>query len=181
MGRHVVLVGLPGVGKSTIGRGLAARLERGFVDLDGEIARRARMFVTTIFEVEGEAGFRRREAEVSQLLASEPAELVLAAGGGWMANEAAVAHLRPASCIIYLRGSPAGVLRRMGRGVVRRPLLRGADPLAVLQRLYESRRVVYETADITVDAELVARQQLIEIIAEHVAAFPEYSVDRHDG
>lgn len=164
-----------------MGRAVAVRLGRRFVDLDGEIARRARMFVTTIFEEEGESGFRRREADVSRQLASEPAALVLAAGGGWMANDAAVAHLRPASCIIYLRGSPAGVLRRMGRGIVRRPLLRGADPLAVLHRLYESRRVLYETADIVVDAELVARQQLIDIIAEHVAALPEYKLDRHDG
>lgn len=173
MGRHVIFVGLPGVGKSSVGRGVAERLGRRFVDLDGEIARRASMFVTTIFETEGEAGFRKREAEVSQALAGEAASLVLAAGGGWMANDAAVAHLRPNSRIIYLRGSPAGVLRRMGRGIVRRPLLRGADPLAVLQRLYESRRVLYEAADIIVDAELVTRQQLIDNIAERLAAVLE--------
>ena len=163
-GRHLILVGLPGAGKSTTGRLLAKRLRRPFLDFDAEIARRERLTVTQIFARHGEAYFRALEASLSAELADAP-PMVLAPGGGWMANSEATAPLRRRGCIIYLRVSPETALRRMGPGYARRPLLRGDDPLAALRRLHADRDAVYAGADHVVDTEIYYQQQLTSVLA----------------
>lgn len=150
--QHLVLIGLPGSGKSSTGRRLARFLERSFVDLDSEIERHTGMPIRQTFAQSGEAAFRA--AEVSASAAIAPLQpVVLAPGGGWAANPPAVAHLRPRSCIVYLRVPPEEALRRLGAGVARRPLLVvDPDPLAALRALEAARRSVYESiADAVVD------------------------------
>ena len=159
--KHVVLVGLPGVGKSTVGRGVAARLKRGFIDLDTHIERAFGKTVSKIFEEDGEAVFRKAEAETSAAVA-RMAPSVIAPGGGWVLNSEATAHLLRAGRIIYLRVSPDEALRRMGRGIARRPLLASGDPAAELRALYDRRRQAYEElADGTVETAGVTRSQVV--------------------
>ena len=151
--RHVILVGLPGAGKSTVGPLVAAALGRPFLDFDVELERRAGASVPEQFARDGEAAFRAREADLSRGLVDGPA-MVLAPGGGWLANEAASAPLRPRGRIIYLRTSPAAALARLGAGVADRPLLAAADdPLAALAGLLARRSAGYEAAGLTVDTD----------------------------
>lgn len=161
---HLVLVGLPGVGKTTIGRGAAKSLARRFLDFDAEIERREGMPVREIFRERGEEHFRELEAALTREL-SATGGMVLAPGGGWITQEASVELLRQAGTIIYLRAAPETVARRLRR-VETRPLLAGRDPLAGLRELYEKRREAYETADAVLDTERLSRQQLIAKVVE---------------
>jgi shikimate kinase len=161
---HLVLVGLPGVGKTTIGRGAAKSLARRFLDFDAEIERREGMPVREIFRERGEEYFRELEAALTREL-SGTGGMVLSPGGGWITQEASVELLRPAGRIIYLRAAPETVARRLRR-VETRPLLAGRDPLVGLRELYEKRREAYETADAVLDTERLSRQQLIAKVVE---------------
>lgn len=165
--RHLVLIGLPGSGKSSTGRRLARLLERSFVDLDSEIERHTGMSVRQIFAQSGEPAFREAEAAASHAIAAMH-PVVLAPGGGWATNPPAVAHLRPRSCIVYLRVPPEEALRRLGAGVARRPLLvADADPLAALRTLEAARRSVYESiSDAVVDTSGTG----LDVVASRVLA-----------
>lgn len=156
---HIVLVGLPGVGKTTIGRAVARRLARPFIDFDDEIERRSGMDVREIFRLKGEDHFRALEYELTREL-SDTGGMVLSPGGGWITQARSVELLRSAGRIIYLRASPETVGRRLRR-VETRPLLAGRDPVAALSDLYEKRRALYETADVILDTEVLVKQQLI--------------------
>lgn len=161
---HVVLVGLPGSGKSTIGAALAARLARPFLDFDVEIARRAGMSVPSIFATLGESHFRDQERLLTQEVADR-APMVLAPGGGWITNPDLVARLGVSARIILLRVSPEVALRRMGASVSERPLLATGDSLAILQTLATTREAAYARANSVVDTEILAPQQLVEQLA----------------
>ena len=161
---HLILVGLPGVGKSTIGRAAARQLARQFLDFDQEIERRAGMNVREIFRVKGEEHFRALEFALTKEL-SASGGMVLAPGGGWITQHGSVELLRSAGRIIYLRASPEAVAKRLRR-VETRPLLAGRDPVVALRELYAKRRALYESADIVLDTERLARQQLIAKIVE---------------
>ena len=161
---HLVLVGLPGVGKTTIGRGAAKTLGRRFLDFDAEIERREGMPVREIFRERGEEHFRALEASLTIEL-SGTGGMVLSPGGGWITQTASVELLRRAGRIIYLRAAPETVARRLRR-VETRPLLAGRDPLVGLRELYEKRRAAYETADAVLDTERLSRQQLIAKVVE---------------
>jgi shikimate kinase len=161
---HLIFVGLPGVGKTTIGKAVARRLGRSFLDFDQEIERRSGMEVREIFRVKGEAHFRALELELTREL-STTGGMVLSPGGGWITQKVSVELLRSAGRIIYLRASPEAVGRRLRR-VETRPLLAGRDPVVALRELYEKRRALYETADVVVDTEPLVRQQLIAKLVE---------------
>lgn len=161
---HLILVGLPGVGKTTIGKAAARRLGRSFMDFDQEIERRAGMAVREIFRLKGEDHFRSMELELTRELSARRG-MVLAPGGGWITQRGAVELLRPVGRIIYLRATPEAVARRLRR-VETRPLLAGRDPVVVLRELYEKRRPLYETADTVLDTEILVRQQLIIKVVE---------------
>lgn len=169
--RHVILIGLPGVGKTTVGRSLARRLGRPFIDMDAEIEQVFDKSVSRIFSENGEGAFRFGEASVSERLASSTEPAVISPGGGWVANEAARAHLRGTARIIYLRVSPDEAVRRMGRGVARRPLLASDDPVSTLRALHDRRRAAYEElADLTVDTTGVTRGQVVARVLQLVHA-----------
>jgi shikimate kinase len=160
---HVVLVGLPGAGKSTVGRAVAKALGRPFLDFDVEIERRTGRSVARFFAEQGEAAFRALEVDLTRELAAAP-PMVLSPGGGWVTNSGVMALLRPPGRIIHLRLSPAEALRRLSRSRVVRPLLQHADPAAAMQALWDARADLYNAADLVVDVEAVASQQLTEKI-----------------
>ncbi|CAN5366762.1 shikimate kinase AroK [soil metagenome] len=161
--RHVILVGLPGAGKSTVGNMLARRLRVGFLDFDVEIVRREGMPITEIFATRGEPAFRALERALTEEVSALPG-MVLAPGGGWVTQPDAVSILRLQSHVVYLRISPRGALRRMGRRMSTRPLLQKADPRGELERMLVARRTEYETAEIVVDVENLDAQRVAEII-----------------
>ncbi|HEU4630426.1 MAG TPA: shikimate kinase [Gemmatimonadaceae bacterium] len=156
----LILVGLPGVGKSTIGAAVAARLGWPFVDFDVEIERREGMSVTELFRTRGEAYFRGCERRLGEELAGRGG-MVLAPGGGWIVQPGQVALLRPPGRIIYLAASPAAVAARLGAGRASRPLLAGGDVVDRLARLLADREPAYRTADLVVDTELIDEQEVI--------------------
>lgn len=144
------LVGLMGAGKTTVGRLLAKHYGCAFHDSDHEIEARTGVKIPVIFEIEGEAGFRKREenaiAELSAL-----SGIVLATGGGVVLSAANRESLRKNGLVIYLRGSPEHLYERT-RHDRNRPLLQTENPLAKLRELYKQRDPLYrEVADIVVD------------------------------
>lgn len=161
---HLILVGLPGVGKTTVGRAAAKSLGRPFLDFDAEIERREGLPVREIFRELGEDHFRALEHALTTEL-SRTGGMVLSPGGGWMTQTASVELLRSAGRIIYLRASPEAVAKRL-RKVETRPLLAGRDPLVALRSLYEKRKALYETADWVLDTERLSRQQLIAKVVD---------------
>lgn len=160
---HMILVGLPGAGKSTVGRAVARLLGRPFLDFDTEIESRTGCSVARFFAERGEPAFREMEVELTRELAAAP-PMVLAPGGGWVTNPGVMALLRPPGRIIHLRLSPAEAVRRLSRSRVVRPLLQHADPMAKMQALWDARAELYNMADLVVDVENVATQQLTEKI-----------------
>jgi shikimate kinase len=169
LGGHLVLVGLPGAGKTTVGRALAARLGVPFLDFDEEIERRAGASVAELFARGGEGSFRALERALTEEVRGAP-PMVLAPGGGWIAWPGNVALLRPPGRIIHLRLRPETAVARMGAGAASRPLLRVPDPLAALRRLHADRRDHYRSADLEVDVDVIDAQQVTELLAR-VALF----------
>ncbi len=140
-----MIVGLPGVGKSSAARRVARRLARPFVDFDIEIESREQMSIDRIFAEKGEPYFRACELALTRDLAPRGG-LVMAPGGGWVTSAEAVALLRPRSLLIYLRMRPEVALSRVRRAKRQRPLLQTADPLATMRRLLAEREPVYLSA-----------------------------------
>lgn len=154
-----------------MGRALARRLSRPFVDLDAEIEQLFGKSVSRIFAEDGEPAFRLGEAEISARLAVSTEPTVIAPGGGWVVNEAATAHLRGSTRIIYLRVSPDEAVRRMGRGVTRRPLLASGDVVSTLEALHDRRREAYEAlAHWTVETAGLPRGQVVARVLALVTA-----------
>jgi len=146
--RHVILVGLPGSGKTTVGRLVAAALGARFVDLDDEIARRAGKSVPRIFHEDGEAAFRALEAEVGgAVLAGSPA--VVAPGGGFFAGDRTRELARSMGLVVYLETDPQEAVRRLG-GAAGRPLLEGDDPATRMALLLATRGPLYDQSECSV-------------------------------
>ena len=163
----VVLVGLMGSGKSTVGRLLAARWGSPFVDLDAEIERTSGLSIVEIFKREGETGFRAREAEATRAIAltAPIAPMVIAVGGGWMARP----ELRdawPDATRVWLRVSPREAARRLVMHDVPRPLLANELPEKVLQELLDRRLPAYRLSEYTVDTS----NRTAALVADAVAA-----------
>lgn len=150
MNDNIYLVGLMGSGKTTIGKVLAKRLGWRFIDTDHEIEARTGVSIPTIFEIEGEPGFRRRESQVLEELTAL-SNVVLATGGGAVLAEKNRQLLKENGWVAYLSVAPRQLYERT-RHDRNRPLLQVADPLARLQSLSDERGPYYrEVADIVVD------------------------------
>jgi shikimate kinase len=158
--RSVVLVGMMGAGKSTIGRRLSARLRLPFLDADSEIEAAAGMSISDIFESHGEPHFRDGEARViARLLDSGPA--VLATGGGAFMREETRNRISDKAVSIWLKADADIIMRRVKRRADR-PLLRTADPLATVGRLIEEREPVYAHADLTIWSRDVPHEKIVD-------------------
>ena len=147
---NIFLVGLMGAGKTTVGRLLARHYDCRFVDSDHEIEARTGVKIPVIFEIEGEAGFRKREeAMIAELTAQSG--IVLATGGGAVLSAANRETLGRNGLVIYLRGTPEHLYERT-RHDRNRPLLQTGNPLEKLRELYRLRDPLYrEVADLVVD------------------------------
>jgi shikimate kinase len=166
--RTIALVGLMGVGKSTVGRRLAKRLNLPFADGDIEIEAAAAMTVSDIFAELGESEFRAGEARVMKRLLEGP-RMVLATGGGAIQNPETRALLKERAVTVWMRADLETVAQRVQRRDTR-PLLRGRDPLTALKAMADVRYPVYATADVIVDVTGGAHVQAVEAIAEALEA-----------
>jgi shikimate kinase len=165
--RSVVLVGMMGAGKSSIGRRLALRLGVPFVDADTEIEKAASMTIPDIFAVRGEGEFRAGEARViHRLLDSGPQ--VLATGGGAFMNADTRAEIGAKGVSVWLKAEFDVLMKRIRRRHDR-PLLKTEDPAATLRRLIDERYPVYALADITVQSRDVAHDKIVDEIVSALA------------
>ncbi len=166
--RNIFLVGLMGAGKTTIGRALARRLGKSFYDADHELVSRTGVSIPTIFEIEGEGGFRQREALVIEDL-TQVDGIVLATGGGAVLREDNRTALSSRGFVIYLRAQPRDLWMRT-RNDQNRPLLRSDNPLARLEELYRDRDPLFEQVDdLVVDT---GRQRVNVLIAQILNRLP---------
>src|ERR1700730_7345495 len=160
----IVLVGMMGAGKSSIGRRLAARLGIPFSDADAEIEQAAGMSIADIFEAHGEPSFRAGETRViARLLEHGPQ--VLATGGGAFINVQTRANIRDKAISVWLKAEIDVLTRRLRRRT-ERPLLKTADPMATLANLLAERDPIYGEADVTVISREISHDVIVaEIIA----------------
>jgi shikimate kinase/3-dehydroquinate synthase len=167
-GRSIVLVGMMGAGKTSVGRRLAAHLHLPFVDADGEIEAGAQMTVPEIFERFGEPYFREGERKVLARLLSEGPK-VLATGGGAFMNEATRARIAQSGVSIWLKPDFEVLMRRV-RKRSNRPLLQTANPEETLRRLLEERGPIYGLADLTIEPHDGPHDSVVEAIVSALRA-----------
>ena len=168
--RAIVLVGMMGSGKSSVGRRLAARLGLPFVDADTEIETAAHMTIPEIFAQRGEAEFREGERRVISRVLTTRAPLVLATGGGAFMNAETRARVKELGISVWLKAEPDVLMRRV-RKRSNRPLLQTADPEATLRRMLAEREPVYALADITIQSSDEPHEI---VVGETIAALGDY-------
>ena len=158
MKKHIVLIGLPGSGKTTVGRIVAEQLHAGFVDVDSVLNRKEGKPIAMIFAEKGEPAFRDMERkEMEAALANQPA--VLAPGGGWAAQPGALEAARATGYVIYLKTRPeTAALRAAPSGT--RPVLMGEDPEARMRDLIKEREPFYTRADAKVETDKKTAEQV---------------------
>lgn len=161
--RLVVLTGLPGAGKSTVGPLVAARLGWRWLDLDAEIAHAAGRPIAEVFAADGESGFREWELRVTRALA-DAQQVVVSVGGGWGVEPATRNAIGPNVITVYLRVSPSAAIARMAGTVAARPLLRTDDPEATLGQLLARRETSYLQANHTLAVDALAPDAAADII-----------------
>lgn len=168
-GRTIVMVGLMGAGKTSIGRRLAQRLGLAFVDADHEIESAAGCTIEEIFERFGEAAFRDGERKIIQRLLERPVH-VLATGGGAFMDAETRARIKAGGISVWLKADLDLLLRRVSRRT-NRPLLKQGDPREVLSKLMEQRHPIYAEADICIDSVDGPADSTVERVIE--------ALDRH--
>ena len=168
--RSIVLVGMMGVGKSSIGRRLAARLGVPFVDADSEIETAAGMSIADIFARHGEAYFRNGEARViARLLESGPQ--VLASGGGAVMNDDTRAAIKAKGVSIWLKAEFEVLMRRIAKRKNERPMLQTDDPSETLRQLLITREPFYALADLTVQSREAPHETIVAEIMRALTGF----------
>ena len=165
--KNVYLVGLMGAGKTTIVRSLGRQLDLEFIDTDREIEARTGVSIPTVFEIEGEDGFRKREAQVIADL-SRHSGRVVATGGGVVLRSENRANLRASGFVVYLNVPPYTLWERT-RQDRNRPLLQVDDPLLKLKELYSQRDPLYrEVADLVVDGSRNNANGILQLLIKEV-------------
>jgi shikimate kinase len=160
--KNIVLTGFMGTGKSTVGRALAARLRRRFVDTDDLIEEKADMTITALFAERGELYFRALEQEVLAQVCTEEG-IVIATGGGALVNEENAKILQESGILICLTATPEVIFSRV-RGNSDRPLLHSEDPLGKIRTLLATRADAYAKADQTIDTSYLSTNAVVETI-----------------
>ncbi|MFO1241871.1 MAG: shikimate kinase [Rickettsiales bacterium] len=163
----IVLVGLMGAGKSTIGRRLAAKMGVDFKDSDDEIADAAGCSISDLFAIHGEAIFRDLEQRVIVRLLSDGIPKVLATGGGAWMNPKVRDVIGKSATSVWLRAEIDVLIERVGRKNTR-PLLEKGDKRAILQKLMDERYPIYQEADIVVDSDNGAHETIVDMILNRV-------------
>ncbi|MEX2157381.1 MAG: shikimate kinase [Gemmatimonadales bacterium] len=158
MKKHVILIGLPGSGKTTVGRLVADKLHAGFVDIDTILIRKEGKPIAMVFAEKGEAAFREMERkEMEAALTHEPA--IIAPGGGWAAQPGALEAAKAAGYVVYLVARPeTATARAVPSGT--RPVLMGGDSDAQMQELLKAREPFYKQAHTTVQTEGRSAEQV---------------------
>ncbi len=175
-GRPIVLIGMMGAGKTTVGRRLAMALDRQFIDSDTEIEAAAGMSIPDIFDIHGEADFRAGEVRVIARLLAEN-NVVLGTGGGAFMNEQTRALIRERGVSIWLRADLDTLFSRVSRRA-NRPLLKTADPRRTLGELMDRRDPVYAEADLIVESRDAPHETVVRDIVDALAA--HFSHAAHD-
>jgi shikimate kinase len=173
MSENIFLVGPMGVGKTTIGNHLARKLKYEFVDSDTEIEKRTGASISLIFDIEGEDGFRKREAAMIEELTQKP-HIVLSTGGGSVLNDTSRQHLRSRGHVVYLKASEDILYERLKKSR-NRPLMETEDKRKVIQELIEEREPLYlAVADVTITTDGRSAQDVAKEIYElyHMRAKP---------
>jgi shikimate kinase len=166
---HVVLVGMMGAGKSSVGERLAERLDRPFFDVDAWIADEEGVSISAIFETRGEPAFRRLEAKVLTSFLANPVPSVLSVGGGAVTEAGNRTAMIDQQCVVWLRASDATLAARLGDGSDR-PLLAGKDAATELARLSRERTPMYtEVAHLVIDVDDLTLDDVVDRV---VAALP---------
>ncbi|WP_375207149.1 shikimate kinase [Hyphococcus sp.] len=169
--RPVVLVGMMGVGKTTVGRRLAPRLDLPFFDADQEIEKAAGMSVSDLFAAHGEQSFREGEARVIKRLLEGPPH-VLATGGGAVTNPETRALIADLAVSIWIKADVETILKRATRRNTR-PLLQNDDPRETLIRLMREREPFYAAADIHIDSQPGPHANTVDMIIEALSQRPD--------
>ena len=181
--KNVVLTGFMAVGKSTVGRRLALKLKRPFVDLDQAIESRERARVEEIFNRKGEAHFRQAEKEALKHILRQDGQVV-ATGGGAIAD-AKILHLVKQRSVLICLTAPAKVLLQRSGSDNQQPLLRGEDRLKRIEELLNQRETVYSQSDLSIDTENLSPNQvvarIIEAILQGENKYPEAGIQKPDG
>jgi shikimate kinase len=160
---NIFLIGLMGAGKSTVGRVLARKLNSRFIDSDHALEERCGVKIPTIFEMEGEAGFRKREAQIIEELTQEKG-LILATGGGSVLLPENRRALSERGTVVYLHANPIELWHRT-KGGEGRPLLQNGDPKTILENLYALRDPLYrEIADHIIETGKPSVNQLVNTL-----------------
>ncbi len=168
--QNIILIGSMGAGKTTVGRQLATKLGREFVDCDSELENRTGVDIATIFDIEGEAGFRRREAVLLEELLLLP-NAVIATGGGVVASEENRISIRRSGIVVYLETTVKQQLERL-RMDKKRPLLSSADREEILLKLHHERDPLYRSlADVRVASGQGSSTYMVSRILDAIAKY----------
>jgi shikimate kinase len=160
--QNIALIGFMAVGKSAVGRNLAKRLRRRFVDLDRLIEKSEGMKVRDIFEQKGESFFRQSEKQTLAQVLREQGQ-VIATGGGVVLDDDNLALLREKTLLVCLSASTEAILRRVGSGATR-PLLKGPNRRERIEELVQARQARYAQADVTIDTDELTLNQVVDKI-----------------
>ena len=171
---RVVLVGLPGAGKTTVGRLLAKELGWDFVDVDAEVEREQGLDIPAIFREQGEAGFRVHEARAVRM-ALERRRLVVAPGGGWAAQPGAIEAVPAGTLLLWLQVDARQAATRLQLDRVQRPLLAQGDMVSRLEQLDGERTAAYARADVVVRTDDTTPEAVAREIARRLVS--EYGID----
>ena len=164
MRTNIALIGFMGTGKSAVGRALAKKLGREFVEMDSLIEEMAGKTIPEIFQQDGEIAFREMEIEVTKE-AAQKAGQVIACGGGMVLNKINVDRLRETSWMVYLKASPQKIMERTSSGKNERPLLDVPDPVQRIRDLLDFRKPFYQrSADITINTSRLSIDKIADLI-----------------
>ncbi len=174
MKTSLALIGFMGTGKTAVGRALAARLGREFIELDALIEQRAGKSIPEIFRQDGEIVFRELEIEATREIAGQK-NAVIACGGGIVLNKINIDRLREECIIVYLTASPGIILKRTSADESERPLLMASDRASQIRELLRFRRPFYErAADIKVDTSKLDIGSVAEKIIEKLREYESH-------